>query len=303
LKQAWAWLLPTPILAIHVIYLQPEGMRWITVILLAAASLAPQKAPAQEIAVDLELVLAIDGSRSIDDREFALQLRGTADAFRDRAFFNALHSAAPRGIAVTMVQWAGHEHQAHVVAWRHVEDAISAAAFADEIVAAGRRLSPGPTGIGSAIRFSRQLMETNGFAGARRVIDISGDGSNNSGNRPEIARDEALARGVTINGLTVTNEIPGLDRYFSARVIGGPGAFVIEALDFEQFAVAFKLKLIREVTGDRVTLTLPDRHLGSNGGQVSRRYADPPGGPSAPSHASTRARFTPKSLRPYRARE
>jgi hypothetical protein len=264
---------------------QHEMMRRVAAILFLISCLGGQRSLAQDIVVDLELVLAIDGSRSIDADEFTLQLGGIAAAFRDCAFFTALHSAAPRGIAVTLVQWAGHENQAQVVAWRHVGDARSAAAFADEVLAAGRRLIPGPTGIGSAIRYSYRLMDANGFAGNRQVIDVSGDGYNNSGNRPEIARDEALARGVTINGLTVTNEIPGLDLYFSTRVIGGLGAFVIEALDFERFAEAFKLKLIREITGDQVTLNAP---------------GDLPNPPyfSAASQASTRARLTPKSPRP-----
>lgn len=226
---------------------------WIAAILLAITCLGSQDSLAQDIAVDVELVLAIDGSRSIDEDEFALQLQGISAAFRDRGFLAALKSAAPQGIAVTLVQWAGYGHQTHVVAWRHVGDAASAAVFAGQVLAGGRRVEPGPTAIGSAIRYSYLLMEANGFAGARRVIDISGDGYNNSGNRPEIARDEALALGVTINGLTVMNEIPGLDRYFSTWVIGGPGAFVVEALDFEQYAAAFKLKLIREITGNRVS--------------------------------------------------
>ena len=260
-------------------------MRWTSAILLSIMCLNWQTSLAQDVAVDLELALAMDGSRSINDHEFALQLNGIAAAFRDPGFLAVLHSAAPRGIAVTLVQWAGQQNQAHVVAWRHVRDASSAAGFSDEVKTAGRRLAPGPTAIGSAIRYSSRLIESNGFAGARRVIDVSGDGYNNSGNRPEIARDEALARGVTINGLTVTNEIPGLDLYFSTRVIGGPGAFVIEALDFERFAEAFKLKLIREVTGDQVTLNAP---------------GDLPNPPyfSAASQASTRARLTPKSPRP-----
>ena len=236
-------------------------MRWTIAILLVIMCLGSQKSLAQDVAVDLELALAVDGSRSIDEDEFALQLQGIATAFRDRTFLAALRSAAPRGIAVTLVQWAGDGHQAHVVAWQHVGDAASAATFADQVLAAGRGLEPGPTAIGSAIRYSYLLMEANGFAGARRVIDISSDGYNNSGNRPEIARDEALALGVTINGLTVMNEIPGLDRYFSTQVIGGPGAFVVEALDFEQFADAFKLKLIREVSGDRVTSNAPSARL------------------------------------------
>ena len=141
----------------------------------------------------------------------------------------------------------------------------------DQVLAAGRRINPGPTGIGSAIRYSYRLMEANGFSGARQVVDISADGYNNSGNQPEIARDEALAMGVTINGLTVMNEVPGLDRYFSTRVIGGPRAFVVEAFDFGQYAEAFLLKLIREVSGDRVTLNSQNTHLERFARNVTRR--------------------------------
>ena len=138
------------------------------------------------------------------------------------------------------------------------------AAFSDQVLAAGRRLQPGPTGIGGAIRYSYRLMEANDFSSSRQVIDISADGYNNSGNQPEIARDEALALGVTINGLTVMNEVPGLDRYFSNRVIGGPGAFVVEALNFEQYADAFMLKLIREVSGNRVTVNSQNTRFASD---------------------------------------
>jgi hypothetical protein len=243
---------------------QHQRMRWTAAIFLLIACLDSGKSLAQDIAIDLELVLAVDGSRSIDENEFALQLEGIAAAFRDRTFLAALRSAAPRGIAVSLVQWAGYDQQAHVVAWRHVEDAPSAAAFSDQVLVAGRRLQPGPTGIGSAIRYSYRLMEANGFSGTRQVIDISADGYNNSGNQPEIARDEALALGVTINGLTVMNEVPSLDRYFSNRVIGGPGAFVVEALNFEQYADAFILKLIREVSGNRVTVNSQNTRFASD---------------------------------------
>jgi hypothetical protein len=243
---------------------QHKRMRWTTAILLLIACLDSGKSQAQNIAVDLELVLAVDGSRSIDENEFALQLEGISAAFRDRKFLAALRSAAPQGIAVSLVQWAGYDQQAEVVAWRHVGDAPSAAAFSDQVLAAGRRLQSGPTGIGSAIRFSYRLMEANDFTSSRQVIDISADGYNNSGNQPEIARDEALALGITINGLTVMNEVPGLDRYFSTRVIGGPGAFVVEALNFEQYAEAFLLKLIREVSGNRITVNSQNTRFASD---------------------------------------
>lgn len=224
-------------------------MKRFTAMALAVWCLAPSAAQTQGVPVDLELVLAVDGSRSIDNHEFALQIGGIAAAFRDPAFHEVLYQAAPEGIAVTLVQWTGHGNQIQVLPWMRVGDAIAAASFASQVAGAGRGLPPGPTGIGSAIRFSYQLLEQNGFAGKRRVIDVSGDGYNNSGNRPEIARDEAMARGIVINGLTVMNDIPLLDHYFTARVIGGPGAFVIKTDDFDGFAAAFLRKLIREVTG------------------------------------------------------
>ena len=224
-------------------------INWVAAITLTASCLIPCTASAQEVPVDLELALAVDGSRSIDADEFNLQIQGIAAAFRDPVFHKALRQAAPEGIAVTLVQWTGHSDQAQVVPWTHVVDGDSAGAFADRVLAAGRHLPPGPTGIGSAIRFTYWLMEANGYAGKRQVIDVSGDGYNNSGNRPEVARDEAVARGIVINGLTVKNDIPLLDRYFIARVIAGPGAFVVRADDFTEFATAFRLKLIREVTG------------------------------------------------------
>ncbi len=206
----------------------------------------------------------MDGSRSIDEAEFDLQIRGIAAAFRDPAFLSALDKAAPAGIAVTLVQWTGHANQVQVVDWSLVSDTATAADFADRVLAGGRRIRPGPTGIGSAIRFSYRLMETNDFFGTRQVIDISGDGYNNSGNRPELARDEAIARGVVVNGLTVMNDIPLLDRYFLARVIGGPGAFVAQAEDFTEFADAFRLKLIREVTGYTIGRGPPPQMPGSD---------------------------------------
>jgi hypothetical protein len=238
-----------------------KWVRWASAILLLVACVVSEKSWAQRVAVDLELVLAVDGSRSIDPHEFALQVNGTAAAFQDRRFLAALRSAAPQGIAVTLVQWAGYDDQVHVVGWHHVRDAASASVFAARVLAAGRALAPGPTSIGGAIDYSARLMETNGFSATRQVIDVSADGYNNSGNRPEIARDDALANGITINGLTVMNEVPGLDRYFSSRVIGGPGAFVVEALDFEQYADAFLRKLVREVTGSQVTVSTPEIRL------------------------------------------
>ncbi len=233
-------------------------MRLILICLLALITvlitvLIPARASrAQDIAVDLELVLAIDSSRSVDRREFNLQIKGIATAFRDPAFLSALRNYAPRGIAVALVQWSGQKSHINVVGWQFITNESSARAFANQVDAAGRRLAPGSTSINNAIGFSSAILRDNGYRGARQVIDVSGDGYNNTGNRPELTRDRAVARGITINGLTITNEVARLDRYFRDRVIGGPGAFVMKALDYRDFAAVFNRKLIREVIGDNV---------------------------------------------------
>ena len=229
-------------------------MRLILICLFALiTALAPARASrAQEIAVDLELVLAIDSSRSVDRREFDLQIKGITTAFRDPGFHATLRNYAPRGIAVALVQWSGQKSHINVVGWQFITGAASARAFADQVEAAGRRIAPGSTSINNAIGFASALLRGNGYRGARQVIDVSGDGYNNTGNRPELTRDKAVAMGITINGLTITNEVAGLDRYFRDRVIGGPGAFVMRALDYRDFAAVFNRKLIREVIGDNV---------------------------------------------------
>jgi hypothetical protein len=212
----------------------------------------PQVSRAQEIAVDLELVLAIDSSRSIDTQEFDLQIKGIAAAFRDPAFLATLRSHAPRGIAVALVQWSGQNNHINALGWHHITDGISARIFANQIEATGRMLNPGSTSINNAIRYCSSLLQANGFNGARKVIDVSGDGYNNTGSPPELARDEAVARGITINGLTISNEVAQLHGYYKDRVIGGAGAFVMTALDFQEFSAVFRRKLIREVIGVKV---------------------------------------------------
>ncbi len=219
--------------------------------LLATLPMA-QLCRAQDIAVDLELVLAIDSSRSIDAQEFRLQTNGIAAAFRDPEFLAALHNHAPRGIAVALVQWSGQNNHVNAMGWHHITDDASAQLFADQIEAMGRMLDPDSTSINNAIRFSVSQIQGNSFNGARRVIDVSGDGYNNTGSRPQIARDEAVARGITINGLTITNEVARLQEYFKENIIGGPGSFVMSALDFQEFPAVFIRKLLREVIGVEV---------------------------------------------------
>jgi hypothetical protein len=218
--------------------------------LLLALPLAPARAQAP---VDLELVLAVDISRSVDDVEARLQREGYMAAFRDPRVVQAIQSGAIGAIAVSYVEWSGAEYQRTMVEWFRISDGESAGEFAGRI-AALPRVSMGWTSISGAIDHCVRLFGL-GYRGTRRVIVISGDGVNNSGRAPWQARDEAVLQGIVINGLPILNDRPnfgrpaevGLDKYYDAYVIGGPGSFMIAAEDFEAFAGAILAKLIREI--------------------------------------------------------
>ena len=211
-------------------------------------------APLRAMQVDLELVLAVDCSYSVSEAEFALQMGGIATAFRDPEVLEAIADATPRGVAVSLVQWSGRNQQRQVVPWTHVADAEAVKALADDIERTPRAVPEGPTGLGEAIDFSIRLLLGSGFEGARRVIDVSGDGRRNTGVDPAHARDRALALGITVNGLAIVNEDPALDAYYRARVIGGVNAFVLTATDYGDFARAMRLKLLTEIRNSPVVL-------------------------------------------------
>ena len=204
-------------------------------------------------ALDLELVLAVDSSSSVDDREFALQMDGIAQAFRHPAVIRAIAAGTPNGMAVSLVQWSGVETRALALPWTLVRDRLSALALATEIAATPRLVGGGPTALGDAIGYATALIETNAYQAKRRVIDISGDGINNEGELAAIARARAVSLGITVNGLAVLTDEPNLTRYYLAGVVGGPGAFVMAAKDFEDFAQAVRLKLIAEISGGAVS--------------------------------------------------
>lgn len=220
--------------------------RWLVAAAFGVLAIAP-RGHAQE-PVDLELVLAVDTSGSVDAQEFALQIHGIADAFRDPEVHAALPAVGGRGIAVTLVQWAGRRQQVVAVDWMIVKDARSAARFAGRVASTGRWIL-GETAIADALAYSTQLLETNGFDAPRRTIDISGDGVTNSGIDPDLIRDAAVAAGITINGLAIVNETPDLDQYFRDHVVGGNGAFLMIARDYRDFAEAIRRKLIDEIRG------------------------------------------------------
>lgn len=212
---------------------------------LVLAALRP--ATAQDVPVSLELVLAVDASSSVSSEEFALQMRGLAEAFRHPTVITAIQGTGAQGIAVGLVQWSDNRKQIVAVDWRQIRNAAEAEAFAAEIDSAPRFLVGGGTAIGGALEFSMRQLEINGFRGQRQVIDVSGDGRTNQGPQPASRRDLAVSRGITINGLAILNEDPIIDGYYARNVIGGPGAFVMTANDYAAYGIAILAKLVREI--------------------------------------------------------
>lgn len=227
--------------------------------LLSAAiglALAPVSLAAAETPVDLELVLAADVSRSIDEVEHGLQREGYAAALTSPEVLRAIRSGMIGAIAVTFFEWAGEEEQAVIVRWTVVRDAASAAAVAQQLRDRPRSLR-GSTLISGAIDHAVRLFDGNGFEGARKAIDVSGDGINVSGRQVERARDDAVKKRITVNGLPIVNDRPSrppwpeppIDEYYRDHVIGGPGAFYEVARNFESFGTAIRRKLVREISG------------------------------------------------------
>jgi Protein of unknown function (DUF1194) len=224
----------------------------------AAPRLAPRLAdnnPAA-IPVDVELVLAVDVSYSMDPEEQALQREGYITGITSRDFMQALRSGQHGKVAVTYFEWAGPYDQKIVVPWRLIDGPEAADAFANEIARAPYRRAS-RTSISGALNFAKPLFDGSGYRGSRRVIDVSGDGANNSGPFVTIVRDDVLAAGITINGLPImlkrpnafTMDIDNLDIYYEDCVIGGPGAFVIPIREREQFKEATRTKLVLEIAG------------------------------------------------------
>ncbi len=214
--------------------------------------------PAAAIPVDVELVLAVDVSRSIDSFEFDLQRQGYANAFRDERVLEAIASGAMQRIAVTLIEWSGVTEQAVVIDWMTIANVEDADAFARALESKSRSFA-GRTSISTGIDAAMEQFTKSPHQGRRRVIDVSGDGINNSGRPVTDARDEAVNKGIVINGLAIINDRPNpipywrgepeppLDQYYIDNVLGGPGAFLIVARDFPDFGRAIIAKLLREI--------------------------------------------------------
>jgi hypothetical protein len=223
----------------------------------AGMVLVPATVPAAE-QVDLLLILAADVSRSVDSAKFQLQREGYAAAISDPRVLDAIRSGRNSRIGLSFVEWSGVGAQRVVIDWATIGDAVSAKGFGDRLLEAPRSFAD-RTSISGAIEFSMAQFARAPYDAPRRTIDISGDGTNNAGRDVVSARDEALAQGVIINGLVILSETPlawnpdhtnppgGLDNYYRNNVVGGPGAFVQVAQDFNSFGQAIVKKMIAEV--------------------------------------------------------
>ncbi len=220
-----------------------------------ATALTPTAPARAQTEVDLALVLAVDISYSMDPEEQALQREGFAQAFRSPLVHDAIRRGMLGRIAVTYFEWAGSRDQKVIVPWTVIDNPESAMAFAGMLAAQPTRRGP-RTSVSGAIDFGVKLLNESGVTATRRVIDISGDGANNQGRPVTPARDEAVAQGITINGLPIMLKRPtgfgdmeNLDLYYRDCVIGGAGAFLVPVRERQHFADAIKTKILREIVG------------------------------------------------------
>lgn len=233
-------------------------LKWpLLALALSTALMLAQSQPSSRAAAgpyDLALVLAIDCSYSVDDREYRLQLDGLAKAFRSPEVQTAIAQGTHGKISVTVVLWSSVKYQVVVVPWTDIAGPRDADALAAAIERAPRAIPVGGTSISQALLFANQLFQSGPARATRRVIDVSSDGRNNSGRAAPLARDQVTALGTTINALVVPSpEWSVLDKWFERNVVGGPYHFVIVADTYDDYAEAIYRKLLREITGPGVS--------------------------------------------------
>jgi hypothetical protein len=237
----------------------PTPSRWLAAaclsVAIALAGLSPAS-PASAEEVDLELVLAVDVSFSMDEDEQRLQRVGYVEAIRSAEVLAAIQDGIHGKIAIAYMEWAGAAEQRVVVDWQVISDPVSAEAFVAQLAQQPiRRVFR--TSISEAVAVATDLIAENGYEGIRKVIDVSGDGPNNQGRLVTAARDRAIAAGITINGLPLMLkrsansyfDLPNLDAYYETCVIGGSGAFLVPVRDIEAFGEAVRRKLVLEIAG------------------------------------------------------
>ncbi len=213
---------------------------------MAIVALLQTEAARAEIPVSIELVLAVDISRSVDDVEYDLQMSGIARAFRHPEIVDLI--GQQNGVAVTLFQWDEEVDRRHMIPWHLLRDPATVLSFAAKVEALQRQPIRKFTGIGRAMEFGVRLITENQFAGRLLKIDISGDGRDNIGSLPSAARPRARSLGIAINGLPVLIDTYNLETYYREEVVTGPDAFLEIARDYEDFARAFLRKLRREIT-------------------------------------------------------
>jgi hypothetical protein len=235
-------------------------IRTLLMSLIAVAILVPVARAAED--VDLLLVLAVDVSRSIDATKFQLQREGYAAAVADPHVLEAIHTGRTGRIGLTFVEWSGVGAQKVVIDWTTIGDTDSAKGFGDRLLEAPRSFAD-RTSISGAIEFAMGQLDKAPYEATRRTIDVSGDGTNNAGRDVAMLRDEAVAKGITINGLVILSDNPmswnpdhtnppgGLANYYRNNVVGGPSAFVMVAENFNSFGQAIIKKMIAEVAQAR----------------------------------------------------
>jgi hypothetical protein len=227
-------------------------------LVLAAVVMAPTQPARAAENVDLLLVLSSDVSRSVDHPKFLLQREGYAAAISDPLVLDAIKSGPHQRIAVCFVEWSGFGAQKLVIDWTMIDSPGAARKFGDQLLELPRAFAD-RTSISGGIEFATAQLERAPFQGSRRTIDVSGDGTNNAGRDVKLARDETIAKGIVINGLVILSDRPvpwnaehtnppgGLEKYYQDNVIGGPGAFVLVAENFNSFGRAIIKKLIAEI--------------------------------------------------------
>jgi hypothetical protein len=223
-------------------------VRYLLAATLTSLALFLGQAAAEE--VDVELILAVDVSSSMDAEELDIQRRGYLEAMRHPDVLSAIESGYLGRIAVTYLEWSGPASQRVIVPWTLIDGAQAADGFANALDQ-GLELNRDTTSISRALEFAAELFEDNGFTAMRQVIDLSGDQPNNSGPSVLEAREAALARGITINGLPIMVRFGYdiLDQYFQECVVGGPGSFIIRVENFQTLAQAIRHKLVLEIAG------------------------------------------------------
>ena len=207
------------------------------IVFLLAVTFSWSAAAQEKIKVDLELILMADGSGSIEYAEFLLQRRGYAKALRDRRVIDSIRFGPKGRIALAYVEWSGPEFKEPIVQWTMMRTKQDIEAFAKTLEDHPREVFSGGTALGDAILYGVSSLETNKFAGDRRVIDLSADGSDKDGLD-------------AVNGLPIIGDWPELEPFFRDNVIGGPGAFYVPAYNFRDFEIAVRKKLIREIVGN-----------------------------------------------------